>query len=76
MDSPLHVREHRHMDTGLELKLMRIARGIRQYEVAAAVGVSPGILWQIESGRRPVPDDLAARIRSVIEKARPEGSAA
>jgi transcriptional regulator with XRE-family HTH domain len=61
------------MDEGLRLKLLRIAHGIRQYEVAAAVGVSPGILWQIESGRRPVPDELARRIREAIESARPEG---
>jgi transcriptional regulator with XRE-family HTH domain len=63
-------------DPGLELKLLRIAKGVRQYEVAAAVGVSPGILWQIESGRRPVPADLAQRIREVIESARPEGATA
>jgi DNA-binding XRE family transcriptional regulator len=60
-------------DRGLELKLLRIARGLPQYQVAAAVGVSPGILWQLESGRRPVPDALAARIRAVIEGAQPIG---
>ena len=63
-------------DRGLELKLLRISRGIHQYEVAAAVGVSPGILWQIESGRRPVSDDLAQRIRDVIATARRPGEAA
>ena len=62
-------------DRGLELKLLRISRGVYQYELAAAVGVSPGILWEIESGRRPVTDDMAERIRGAIESARPEDAA-
>ena len=58
---------------GLELKLLRISRGVRQYEVAAAVRVCPAILSEIENGRRPVPNEMAVRIREVIESAQPEG---
>ncbi len=62
------------LDRGLELKLLRISRGIRQYEVAAAIQVCPGILSQIENGRRPLPENLATRIQRVIENAKPEDS--
>ena len=61
-------------DRGLQLKLLRISRGIRQYEVAAAVRVCPGILSQMENGQRPVPEAMATRIREVIESAQPEGA--
>ena len=51
----------------LELKLMRIKRGLRQYEVAAKVGIAPCRLSEIEIGRREPSPELLKRILEVIE---------
>ena len=53
---------------GLELKLRRIQRGLRQYEVAAQVGIAPCRLSEIEADRREASTDLVARILAVIEE--------
>jgi transcriptional regulator with XRE-family HTH domain len=52
----------------LELKLKRIRSGLRQYEVAARVGIAPCRLSEIEAGRREASTDLVARILAVIEE--------
>ena len=57
------------MDT-LELKVMRMKRGLRQYEVAAMVGIAPCRLSEIETGRRQPDPELLQRIREVIEEDR------
>lgn len=48
--------------TGLELKLKRIQTGLRQYELAARVGISPTQLCEIERGRREASPELIQRI--------------
>ena len=48
--------------TGLDLKVERTRLGLKQYRLAAALGVPPTIVWQIESGRRPVSADQANSI--------------
>jgi len=53
---------------GLELKLRRIESGLRQYEVAARVGIAPCRLSEIETGRREADPELLQRILKVIEK--------
>ena len=53
--------------TGLELKLKRIEAGLKQYEVAAKVGISPNKLCEIELGRREATTELLAHISCVIE---------
>jgi transcriptional regulator with XRE-family HTH domain len=53
--------------TGLELKLKRIKAGLKQYEVAAQVGISANRLCEIELGRRKGPPDLLARINEALE---------
>lgn len=52
---------------GLELKVSRIKAGLRQYEVAAKVGIPATKLCEIEAGRRKPSDDLLRRILQVIE---------
>jgi transcriptional regulator with XRE-family HTH domain len=52
----------------VELKLLRIRRRLRQYQVAAAVGIAPCRLSEIETGRREPSPELLGRILKVIEE--------
>ena len=52
----------------LELKLMRIRLGLRQYQVAAQIGIAPCRLSEIETGRRQPSPELEARILSVLQQ--------
>jgi transcriptional regulator with XRE-family HTH domain len=52
---------------GLDIKIMRIRAGFRQYELAARLGIPPSRLSEIESGRRKPSDELVKRILKVIE---------
>jgi len=52
---------------GLKLKILRIEAGLRQYEVAAKVGIPATKLCEIEAGRRKPADDLLKRILQVIK---------
>ncbi|HEX5733353.1 MAG TPA: helix-turn-helix transcriptional regulator [Blastocatellia bacterium] len=55
---------------GIDLKLERIRRGIRQYHLAQTIHIHPSILNQIENGKREAnPKELAAILRALgIEK--------
>ena len=44
---------------GLDLKVLRIRSGLRQYELAARLGLSPSHLSLVENGRRPLEPGLA-----------------
>jgi len=52
---------------GLELKITRIKAVLRQYEVAAKVGIPATKLCEIEAGRRKVSDELVKRILQAIK---------
>ena len=52
---------------GLELKITRIKAGLRQYEVAARVGIPATKLCEIEAGRRKASDELFKRILQAIK---------
>jgi len=53
---------------GLKLKILRIEAGLRQYEVAAKVGIPATKLCEIEAGRRQPSEDLLERILQVIKR--------
>ena len=53
--------------TGLDIKLARIRGGIRQYELAAAVGIAPQRLLLIENGRLPASERFFRRLLQLIE---------
>lgn len=53
--------------TPLDLKIARIKVGLKQYELAARVGIGPTKLCEIESGRREVSPELLERILEVIK---------
>lgn len=52
---------------GVDIKIARIRAGLRQYDVAARVGILPNRLSEIESGRRQPSPELLERILSVIK---------
>ena len=52
--------------TALDLKIARIKARLKQYEVAARVGIGPTQLCEIEMGRRVPSPQLVDRIRKVI----------
>jgi transcriptional regulator with XRE-family HTH domain len=62
--------------TGLDLKILRIRAGMRQYRVAAALGISQTVLSQVENGQRTVPperlEDMARVVRDLAGKTTPE----
>lgn len=51
---------------GLDIKIMRLKAGLRQYDVAARVGIPPNRLSEIESGRRQPPPEILQRILDII----------
>jgi len=53
--------------TGLEIKIARIRAGIKQYELAASLGISQNQLSLIELGRRQPSPELPERILSILE---------
>lgn len=52
---------------GVEIKVARIRAGLRQYDVAASVGILPNRLSEIEAGRRQPSHELLQRILQVIK---------
>ena len=47
--------------TGMDLKMLRIRAGLRQYELAAQLGMNPSRLSMVENGRVPLEPDVASR---------------
>lgn len=52
---------------GLDIRIMRLKAGLRQYAVAARVGIAPNRLSEIESGRREPSPELLQRILRAIK---------
>lgn len=52
---------------GLELKIARLRTGLKQYQLAAKVGITPTQLCEIEAGRRQPSPELLKRIFQVIK---------
>ena len=52
--------------SGIDLKIMRIRAGLKQYEVAQRLGVAPPVLSTLENGQRPVTRERAAAISAAI----------
>ena len=55
------------VNTGLRLKILRLKAGIRQYEVAARLGIHPSKLSEIESGRRTPSKELLERLMQIVK---------
>jgi len=52
---------------GLEIKILRLRSGIRQYEFATHLGIPANSLSEIESGRRQPSPELLQHIIRVIK---------
>ena len=53
---------------GIELKLLRIRAGVRQYRVAQDLGIPPSILCDWENERRPIPPAQGHRVLAAIDR--------
>jgi transcriptional regulator with XRE-family HTH domain len=51
---------------GIDIRIARIKAGLKQYQVAAQVGVPQTIICEIETGKRAVSPDLLRRILGVL----------
>lgn len=56
--------------TGLDIKIARLKAGLKGYELARQVGISPDKMSQIEVGRAVPSDELAKRIMAAIAAAK------
>ncbi len=59
--------------SGMQLKLLRVRAGVRQYRVAQELGVPASTLCDWENGRRPLSARTAARIEQAIDGLAPGG---
>ncbi len=53
-------------DTGLEIKIARLRAGLKQYELAARLGISSTQLCEIELGRKVLSPELARQITQIL----------
>jgi transcriptional regulator with XRE-family HTH domain len=53
---------------GIELKLLRIRAGLRQYRVAQELGIPPTVLCDWENERRPIPPRQGHRVLAAIDR--------
>lgn len=61
---------------GIDIKIARIRSGIRQYDLAAKIGIPPNRLCEMELGRRPIPPELVEKIEKVLDEAKATGTKA
>lgn len=53
---------------GLEIKIKRLKSGLKGYELARQVGITPDKMSQFESGRAVPSADMLAHILRVIDR--------
>lgn len=53
---------------GIDIKIARLKAGIRQYELAARLGIHPSHLSEIETGRRKPSPELDDRLNRILEE--------
>ena len=51
---------------GLHIKIARLKAGLRQYDLAAKVGIHPSQLSEIELGRRKPSPEVVERLLQII----------
>ena len=56
------------MSDGLEIKIARLKAGVKQYDLAARLGIRAPALSEMESDRRPLSPEMAARIREALDE--------
>ncbi len=53
---------------GLELRIARLRAGLKQYEMAARLGISSTQLCEIEMGRKTLSPELANEMARIISE--------
>ena len=53
---------------GLSIKIARLKVGLRQYDLAALLGIPPSRLSEFESGRRKLAPDIIEQILKILEE--------
>lgn len=53
---------------GIDLKILRLRTGIRQYEAASLIGIHPSRLSEAESGRRVLPPETMERLLTLLKE--------
>lgn len=53
---------------GLDIKIARLKVGMRQYDLAARLGISPSRLSEIESGRRKLAPKMVKRLFKILDE--------
>lgn len=53
---------------GIEFKIARIRAGLRQYEIAAQLGIHPCQLSEIEAGRRQPSEEVLQRLLQIFSQ--------
>ena len=53
---------------GLDIKIARLKAGLRQYALAARLGVPPSRLSEIESGRRKLAPEVTRQIFKILDE--------
>jgi DNA-binding transcriptional regulator YiaG len=53
---------------GMELKLLRVRAGLRQYRVAQELSIPPSTLCDYENGRKAIPSRQGQRILQAIDR--------
>ena len=54
----------------LDLVLLRLKAGLKQYELAQLLSVAPTIICDLEKGRRPITPEVERQIKEAIKTAR------
>ena len=54
--------------SGIELKVLRIRSGVKQYQLAQALGIPASVLSGYENGLRAISPDLAKTMTRAIEE--------
>ena len=53
--------------TGIDIKIARIQAGLKGYELAARVGITPDVMSRIEVGRLTPEPELMTRIKETLK---------
>jgi len=59
---------------GMDWKIARIRKGLRQFEVARVLGISQPGLSQLESGYREMPPAFKEKLHRLYEMEKEEGA--
>lgn len=53
---------------GLDIKIARLKAGMRQYDLAARLGIPPSRLSEIESGRRNPAPEIVQQLFKILDE--------